>query len=97
MTHPDLNFWRRRARIWQGEARGGKDDRDASVQFHTHRPPRLWQEHQWRQSWPAALERLLARFQESQGENAGVKDFISVLLLYREHSSADRAVLAWGS
>jgi len=40
---------------------------------------------QWRQSWPAALERLLARFQESQGDTAGIKDFINVLLLYREH------------
>ena len=27
-------------------------------------------------------------FQESQGETAGIKDFISVLLLYREHSAA---------
>lgn len=43
---------------------------------------------QWRRSWPAALERLLTRFQESQGETAGIKDFISVLLLYREHSAA---------
>jgi transposase len=47
---------------------------------------------QWRLSWPPALERLLARFQESQGETAGVKDFISVLLLYREHSG--EAILA---
>jgi len=41
---------------------------------------------QWRQNWPPALERLLARFQENQGETAGIKDFISVLMLYREHS-----------
>jgi len=40
---------------------------------------------QWRQRWPSALERLLVRFQESQGETAGIKDFINVLLLYREH------------
>jgi len=40
---------------------------------------------QWRQSWPSALERLLARFQESQGETSGIKDFINVLLLYRGH------------
>ncbi len=40
---------------------------------------------QWRQSWPPALERLLCRFQESQGETAGIKDFINVLLLYREY------------
>ena len=27
----------------------------------------------------------MARFQENQGETAGIKDFISVLMLYREH------------
>jgi transposase len=45
--------------------------------FETARPIR-----QWRASWPKALERLLARFQTSQGETAGIKDFINVLLLY---------------
>jgi hypothetical protein len=40
---------------------------------------------QWRQGWPLALERLLVRFQESQGDTAGIKDFINVLLLYREY------------
>jgi len=49
--------------------------------FQEARPMR-----QWRQNWPPALERLLGRFQESQGETAGIKDFINVLLLYREHS-----------
>lgn len=44
---------------------------------------------QWRQSWPSVLERLLTRFQESQGETAGIKDFVSVLLLYREHAAAE--------
>jgi transposase len=52
--------------------------------FHDARPMR-----QWRQSWPSSLERLLARFQESQGETAGIKDFINVLLLYREYSGAE--------
>jgi len=52
--------------------------------FHDARPIR-----QWRQSWPAALERLLTRFQESQGETAGIKDFINVLLLYRDYSGAE--------
>jgi len=42
---------------------------------------------QWRESWTPALERLLARFQKSQGETSGIKDFINVLLLYREHPS----------
>jgi transposase len=50
--------------------------------FREARPMR-----QWRQNWPPALERLLVRFQESQGETAGIKDFINVLLLYREHSA----------
>jgi hypothetical protein len=31
MTHPDLDFWRTRVRMWQGEVRGGKDDQDESV------------------------------------------------------------------
>jgi len=39
----------------------------------------------WRETWPPCLEKLLARFQENQGETAGIKDFLSVLLLYREH------------
>lgn len=39
---------------------------------------------QWRASWPGALERLLCRFRESQGETKGTKDFIIVLMLYRE-------------
>jgi len=48
--------------------------------FHDARPLR-----RWRETWPLCLEKLLARFQENQGETAGIKDFISVLLLYREH------------
>jgi Mu transposase, C-terminal domain len=49
--------------------------------FHSARPLR-----RWRETWPSSLEKLLGRFQESQGETAGIKDFISVLMLYREHS-----------
>ncbi len=48
--------------------------------FHDARPLR-----RWRETWPPCLEKLLTRFQENQGETAGIKDFISVLLLYREH------------
>jgi len=48
--------------------------------FHDARPLR-----RWRETWPPCLEKLLARFQENQGETAGIKDFISVLMLYREH------------
>jgi len=52
--------------------------------FREARPMR-----QWRQNWPPALERILARFQESQGETAGIKDFVNVLLLYREHTGTE--------
>jgi transposase len=40
---------------------------------------------QWRVTWPEDLERLLSRFRESQGETKGIKDFITVLMLYRQH------------
>jgi transposase len=40
---------------------------------------------QWRQVWPGCLEKLLERFQKTQGETDGIKDFISVLMLYRDH------------
>ncbi len=41
---------------------------------------------QWRPAWPSCLEKLLAVFREKQGETAGIKDFISVLMLYRDYS-----------
>ncbi len=41
---------------------------------------------QWRSSWPSCLEKLLGRFKEKQGETAGVKDFIMVLMFYRDHA-----------
>jgi transposase len=52
--------------------------------FHSARPIR-----QWRRRWSPSLERLLERFQNSQGETAGIKDFISVLMLYRDHSAGE--------
>lgn len=52
--------------------------------FNSARPIR-----QWRQRWPAALEQLLASFCRSQGETRGVKDFISVLLLYRQYGPGE--------
>jgi len=57
--------------------------------FDTARPIR-----QWRACWPNALECLLRRFQESQGETAGIKDFITVLMLYGDYpgSEVDAAV-----
>ena len=44
---------------------------------------------QWRESWPAALDRLLDRLCESKGETKGIKDFINVLMLYRTFDAGD--------
>ena len=52
--------------------------------FHSARPIR-----QWRVFWPAALERLLESFQSRQGTTEGIKDFINVLMLYRDHKAND--------
>ena len=43
----------------------------------------------WRPAWPACLERLLARFKERQGETSGIKDFISVLMFYRDYPAEE--------
>lgn len=50
--------------------------------FYSARPIR-----QWRSSWPDCLERLLELFIKKQGETKGVKDFIFVLMLYKEHAT----------
>jgi transposase len=52
--------------------------------FESARPIR-----QWRQNWPYCLERLLDRFCQKQGHTGGIKDFISVLMLYKDHAAAD--------
>lgn len=52
--------------------------------FYNARPIR-----QWREKWPESLEQLLKRFQENQGETNGIKDFITVLMLYGEHRAED--------
>lgn len=44
---------------------------------------------QWRPAWPACLEKLLLRFKERQGDTTGIKDFITVLMLYRDYSPQD--------
>lgn len=49
--------------------------------FSSARPIR-----QWRKSWPQCLERLLERFIVNNGETDGTKEFISVLMLYRDQS-----------
>ncbi len=52
--------------------------------FNSARPIR-----QWRQSWPKILEQLLTRFCVAQGETKGIKDFISVLMLYQYHDPSE--------
>lgn len=52
--------------------------------FHSARPIR-----QWREDWPESLENLLHSFQQHHGETGGIKDFISVLMLYKEHDPED--------
>lgn len=50
--------------------------------FHSARPLL-----HWRQSWPESLNALLDRLCRSQGETRGIKDFIMVLMLYREYEA----------
>ena len=52
--------------------------------FDSARPIR-----QWRKSWPYCLERLLEQFCQKQGHTKGIKDFISVLMLYKDHAAGD--------
>jgi transposase len=42
---------------------------------------------QWRESWPECLEALLSRFMAKLGDTKGVKEFISVLMLFKDHDS----------
>ena len=55
--------------------------------FDSARPIR-----QWRDSWPECLEKLLERFRDKQGHTHGTKDFITVLMLYRQNKDMDTAV-----
>ena len=52
--------------------------------FESARPIR-----QWRKVWPECLEQLLRRFCEKQGHTKGTKDFINVLMLFKEHKKED--------
>ena len=54
------------------------------MSFNSARPIRQWREH-----WPEALHQLLASFCCSQGETKGIKDFISVLMLYGQHQPGE--------
>ncbi len=50
--------------------------------FNSARPIR-----QWRKSWPQSLNTLLEKFCNSQGATKGIKDFIAVLMFYRNHAA----------
>jgi transposase len=50
--------------------------------FEAARPIR-----QWRKNWPGCLEELLGRFCQKQGSTKGLKDFISVLMLYKDYKA----------
>lgn len=43
---------------------------------------------QWRPKWPGSLEHLLAKFQKTHGATDGIKDFVSVLMLLRDHEAS---------
>jgi len=42
---------------------------------------------QWREHWPQSLHQLLANFCHVQGETKGIKDFITVLMLYSSYKA----------
>jgi transposase len=44
---------------------------------------------QWRKSWPICLERLLDRFSHKHGDTKGIKEFISILMLYKDHERSE--------
>jgi transposase len=52
--------------------------------FRSARPIRQWQE-----SWPQSLHVLLERFCSAQGETRGIKDFVTVLMLYRDYGPVE--------
>lgn len=52
--------------------------------FESARPIR-----EWRKNWPQSLERLRDKFVASHGETDGTRDFIMVLMLYRDHRAQD--------
>lgn len=44
---------------------------------------------QWRTGWPDELERLLERFKARHGQSHGIKEFLSVLMLYKDRDKDD--------
>jgi transposase len=41
----------------------------------------------WRETWPPAYERLLARLQAEQTDGRGVREFVRILRLHEQHSA----------
>jgi len=52
--------------------------------FNSARPIR-----QWRKSWSQSLNTLLEKFCRAQGETNGIKDFIAVLMFYRDYADSE--------
>ena len=52
--------------------------------FNSARPIR-----DWKKRWPDSMNKLLERLCAANGENRGIKDFISVLFLFREYPAKD--------
>jgi transposase len=52
--------------------------------FDSARPIR-----QWRNHWPPCLEDLLDHFRQKQGSTKGTREFISVLMLYKNNKAED--------
>ena len=44
---------------------------------------------QWRQVWPECFERLFEQLCQKLGQTKGTKEFISVLMLFKEHKERD--------
>lgn len=58
--------------------------KERPMAFNSARPIR-----QWRKSWPESLEKFLDRLCLAQGETKGTKDFIAVLMLYRNYEAGE--------
>ena len=41
---------------------------------------------QWREQWPSVYEALLAHLQQKWPDGRGVREFIAILYLHREHA-----------
>ena len=53
------------------------------MSFESARPIR-----QWRKKWPSCFEKIFNKFKQKQGPSKGTREFISVLMLYKEHGDS---------